>query len=111
MSKIFFYIKIYFVDPRQVLERVPLPSSLLEHCDQKIWLLQPRQVAAKMVAKRIAELKSSTLGQKVGYHVRFDNRTSDQTQLTVMTQGMFVRHLDRDPYIEDVEIVILDEFP
>ena len=87
-----------------------LPSRLLEYSNQKIWLLQPRQAAAKMVAKRIAELSNVKLGEEVGYHVRFENKTSETTQLTVMTQGMFVQHLHLDPYIEDVEIVILDEF-
>ena len=56
-----------------------LPKYLLENTDEKIWLLQPRQAAAKMVARRIAEIANVTLGEEVGYHVRFARKTSSST--------------------------------
>lgn len=78
--------------------------------DRKIFLLQPRRVAARSTAQRIAEERGWQLGGKVGYQVRFDGRVSDETALIVATEGILLRKLANDPMLEDVGTVILDEF-
>ncbi len=87
---------------------------LLEHLsslgDKKIVLLQPRRIAAKATATRIAQEHRWPLGGTVGYSVRFDSRTSQQTRLVVATEGILLRRLQADPILEDVGMVLLDEF-
>jgi ATP-dependent helicase HrpB len=78
--------------------------------DRRIQLLQPRRLAARSVAQRIAYEEEVQLGARVGYQVRFENRTSKQTQIVVSTEGILLRRLQDDPLIEDTAIVLLDEF-
>jgi ATP-dependent helicase HrpB len=76
----------------------------------KVFLLQPRRLAAVNVAARIAAENGWQLGQEVGYHVRFDRRVGRDTQLIVLTDGMFLQYLQQDPWLEGVATVIFDEF-
>ncbi|MCU0718353.1 MAG: ATP-dependent helicase HrpB [Pirellula sp.] len=78
--------------------------------DRRIQLLQPRRLAARSVAQRIASEEACQLGDRVGYQVRFENRTNQQTRIVVSTEGILLRRLQDDPLIEDVAIVLLDEF-
>lgn len=73
-------------------------------------LLEPRRVAARAVARRIADENAWKLGQEVGYQVRFERKVSAQTRLRVMTEGVLTRKLIDDPYLEGIRGVILDEF-
>ncbi len=73
-------------------------------------MLEPRRLAARAAASRIAEEQGWKLGGKVGYQVRFDNHTSRETELCVMTEGLLNRRLARDPQLKGVGLVILDEF-
>ena len=73
-------------------------------------MLEPRRLAARAAAKRIADEQGWNLGSKVGYQVRFENRTSKDTRLTVMTEGLLSRRLTRDPNLNGIGCVILDEF-
>ncbi|AMV30965.1 ATP-dependent RNA helicase HrpB [Pirellula sp. SH-Sr6A] len=89
--------------------------SLLEMISQsgtsgRIYLLQPRRLAARSVAERIAQESASTIGERIGYQVRFDHQISRNTQLIVATEGILLRRLQSDPALEDVSIVLLDEF-
>jgi ATP-dependent helicase HrpB len=77
---------------------------------QKILMLEPRRLAARASAHRIAVEQGWTLGGEVGYQVRFDNRTSKTTRLEVLTEGLLARRLQTDPELRDVGAVILDEF-
>lgn len=76
----------------------------------QILLIQPRRLAARSVASRLAGQLRTPLGDRVGYHVRFDRRFSPQTELLVMTTGMLLRRLTNDPLLDDVSCVIIDEF-
>lgn len=79
--------------------------------DKKILMLQPRRIAAKATAARIAEENSWNLGgDEVGYHVRFEKSFQKNTQLIIMTEGILSRRLIDDPELKDVACVILDEF-
>ena len=76
----------------------------------QIVLLQPRRLAARTAASRLAQLTGTQLGERVGYHVRFDRKASSRTQLLVMTTGMLLRRLQTDPLLESVSCVLIDEF-
>lgn len=76
----------------------------------RVIVLQPRRVAARAVARRIAEEHGWTPGREVGWHVRFDRRASAETRVLVVTEGMLTHYLDDDPLLTGVSTVILDEF-
>jgi ATP-dependent helicase HrpB len=78
--------------------------------DGKVCVLQPRRIAAAAVASRIAEERGGVLGQEVGYRVRFDSKVSALTRLEVVTEGILTRTLQRDPLLDGVGCVVLDEF-
>ncbi|QDV23749.1 ATP-dependent helicase HrpB [Aureliella helgolandensis] len=76
----------------------------------KILLVQPRRIAARAAAARIASEQGYQLGREVGYQVRFDNRTGPATRLTSLTPGILLRRLQLDSVLEDVSLILLDEF-
>ena len=73
-------------------------------------VLQPRRVAARSVASRMAHEQGWTVGREVGWHVRFDHRIAADTSIRVVTEGILTRQMVDDPSIEGVDLVILDEF-
>ena len=77
---------------------------------KKIYLLQPRRIAAKSVGERIACEQGSRIGQRIGYQVRFDSQVSRDTQLIIATEGVLLRRLQDDAALSDTSIVLLDEF-
>jgi ATP-dependent helicase HrpB len=93
--------------------RVPVAlvkSGLLGADHPNVVMLQPRRVAARAAAERIAQENGWRLGEEVGYHVRFDRRMSSHTRLRVLTEGILTRQLLDDPFLEGTGAVILDEF-
>ena len=78
--------------------------------DRQIVMLQPRRIAARAAAARISHERGTALGEFAGYEVRFDRRTSRNTRILAVTDGVFVRMLADDPLLERVGIVIFDEF-
>ena len=70
---------------------------------------QPRRIAARSVAERIAEELGSELGETVGYQVRFTDRTSKQSRVKVMTDGILLAELQRDRMLKRYDTVIIDE--
>ncbi len=70
---------------------------------------QPRRIAARSVAERIAEELGSETGDLVGYQVRFTDRTSESTRVLVMTDGILLAEMQRDPELRRYEVVIVDE--
>lgn len=90
-----------------------LPLELLKADwlgNKKIILLEPRRMAARSVAERMANLLGEEVGKTVGYRVRFDQRISEQTRIEVVTEGILTRRLQQDNTLEDVGMVIFDEF-
>lgn len=90
-----------------------LPLQLLEASwlqGKKIIMLEPRRLAARSVAQRMASLKGEKLGESVGYRVRFDTCVGKETILEVVTEGILTRMLQNDTALEDVGLVIFDEF-
>ncbi len=90
-----------------------LPLELLHEpwlAGQGVIMLQPRRVAARAVAARLAEGLGEEVGGTVGSRVRFESRVSARTRLEVVTEGILTRRLQRDPELAGVGLVILDEF-
>ncbi|EIM76510.1 ATP-dependent helicase HrpB, partial [Nitritalea halalkaliphila LW7] len=77
---------------------------------KKIVMLEPRRLATKAIAERLAALLDEPLGQTVGYAIRFERRSSEQTRLLVVTEGVLGRMLQADNALEDIGLVIFDEF-
>jgi len=73
-------------------------------------MLEPRRLAARAAAYRIAELRGETAGESVGYRMRGDTRVGPRTRIEVVTEGVLTRRLQRDPTLEGVGLVIFDEF-
>ncbi|HUR79371.1 MAG TPA: helicase-related protein, partial [Thermoanaerobaculia bacterium] len=73
-------------------------------------LLQPRRVAARTLARRIAAERNWTLGEEIGWQIRFERRFSARTQLLVATEGILTARLQSDPLLSDFAVVVLDEF-
>ena len=73
-------------------------------------LLQPRRVAARTLARRIASERRWTIGEEIGWQIRFERRFTDRTQLLVATEGILTARLQADPLLGDFRVVILDEF-
>ena len=93
--------------------RVPpalLADGLLAPEHPTLILLQPRRVAARASASRIAAEQGWDLGGRVGYQIRFEKRVGPTTRLKVVTEGILNRQLVGDPFLEGVGAVILDEF-
>ena len=114
-------LRQYLQDGNTVLLSAPpgagkstlLPLALLEESwlsGKKIILLEPRRLAARGVAMRMAELLGEEAGQTVGYRIRFETRISKVTRLEVVTEGILTRMLQSDQALEDVGLIIFDEF-
>jgi ATP-dependent helicase HrpB len=73
-------------------------------------LLQPRRVAARALARRIAMERGWTIGNEIGWQIRFERTFSDRTRLLVATEGILTARLQSDPLLSDFDVVILDEF-
>ena len=90
-----------------------LPLALLEEpwlMGKKIIMLEPRRLAARTIAARMASLWGDEVGKTIGYRIRFENRVSSNTRLEVVTEGILTRMLHHDNALEDVGLVIFDEF-
>ncbi len=90
-----------------------LPLTIMEGLPPgagKIVVLEPRRVAARQIAARMAWLLGEQVGQTVGYRIRFESRVSAATRIEVLTEGVLTRMLLDDPALEDVAVVVFDEF-
>jgi ATP-dependent helicase HrpB len=90
-----------------------VPLALLQEpwlAGRRILLLEPRRLAARAVATRMAQLLSERVGETVGWRMRLDTRVSRATRIEVVTEGVLTRMLQSDPALEGVGCVIFDEF-
>ena len=88
--------------PPRVLAELGVPLSVV--------VVEPRRVAARAAAARVAAERGWKLGDDVGYRIRFDDRTSASTRLLYVTEGVLLAWVQRDPFLEGVGAVIFDEF-
>jgi len=90
-----------------------VPLALLDQDwldGRKILLLEPRRMAARAAASRMAQLLGEVVGQTVGYRIRMDSCVSASTRIEVITEGILTHQLQRDPGLEEIGLVIFDEF-
>ncbi len=88
-----------------------LPLTMLSRGTQgRIVMLEPRRLAARQVALRMAQMLGEEVGQTVGYQIRFEKKISSKTRIEVVTEGILTRRLAEDPTLEGVGCVIFDEF-
>lgn len=90
-----------------------VPLALLDEtwlAGRKIIMLEPRRIAARAAATRMASLIGEQPGETVGYRVRQDSRVSARTRIIVLTEALLTRRLQDDPELKDVGLVIFDEF-
>jgi ATP-dependent helicase HrpB len=73
-------------------------------------ILQPRRLATRMLAKRVAEERGAQLGGEVGYQIRLDNVSSPHTRILFVTEGILLRQMLANPWLEGVSTLIFDEF-
>jgi ATP-dependent helicase HrpB len=78
--------------------------------DGPVILLQPRRVAARAIARRIADERGWTIGEEVGWQVRFERKFSPRTRLLVVTEGILTARLQQDPLLSGFRTIVLDEF-
>lgn len=90
-----------------------LPLALFEEtwlAGKKIIMLEPRRLATKSIAQRMADMLGEDVGKTVGYRIRFESAISNQTRLEVITEGILTRMMHQDNALEEVGLVIFDEF-
>jgi ATP-dependent helicase HrpB len=85
-----------------------LQSGLLG--DGQVVILQPRRLAARLLATRVAQELGVKLGREVGYQIRFENVTSPETKIRFVTEGVLLRQMIDDPEIKGVSVLLFDEF-
>jgi ATP-dependent helicase HrpB len=90
-----------------------LPLQLLSEpwlAGKKMIMLEPRRLAAKSVANRMASLLNEEVGETVGYRIRFESCVSNATRIEVVTEGILTRMIQRDMTLEGVGLILFDEF-
>lgn len=89
-----------------------VPQILLDHSgiEGEIVVLQPRRLAARLLAKRVASERGVKLGEEVGYQIRFENVVSARTRIRFVTEAILLRQILQDPSLKGVGAVIFDEF-
>ena len=90
--------------PQMILDAGLVPEG------QQVVVLQPRRVAARTVATRVAWERQVRLGAEVGYQVRFEDRIGDATRIAFITEGILLRWIQDDPRLSQIGVLIFDEF-
>lgn len=88
-----------------------LPLTLLQGADSgKVVVLEPRRLAVRQIAERMAAMLGEPVGKTVGYRVRFESKVSKDTRIEVLTEGILTRLLVEDATLDGVSVVVFDEF-
>ncbi|MGH8093272.1 MAG: ATP-dependent helicase HrpB [Chthoniobacterales bacterium] len=90
-----------------------VPQMLLDRGllgDGEVVILQPRRLAARLLAKRVAFERSGRLGDEVGYQIRFEKIASQKTRIRFVTEGILLRQLLQDPELPGITAILFDEF-
>jgi ATP-dependent helicase HrpB len=91
-----------------------IPQMLLHHgllgARGEVVVLQPRRLATRMLAKRVAEEVGTALGDRVGYQIRLESRVSEQTRIRFVTEGILLRQMSFDASLRGISAIIFDEF-
>ena len=104
------YSAVVITAPPGAGKSTVLPLTILEGMKGKGIVLEPRRLAARQIAERMASLLDESVGETVGYRMRFETKVSPRTRLEVITEGILTRMLVSDPTLDGVDFVIFDEF-
>jgi ATP-dependent helicase HrpB len=104
--------RLVLVAPTGSGKTTQVPQMLLDTglFQRRIVVLQPRRVAARTVAARVAWERHVKLGAEVGYQIRFEDRTSLGTRICFVTEGILLRWLQDDPHLCGIDAILFDEF-
>ena len=87
-----------------------VPQALINITDGEILVIEPRRLAARLSAMRVAEEQKCAVGTKVGYQMRFDHNITSATRIKFITEGLFPRLLQTTPMLDNVGAIVIDEF-
>jgi ATP-dependent helicase HrpB len=104
--------RLVLIAPTGSGKTTQVPQMLLDGgaCSGRIVVLQPRRVAARTVAARVAWERGGKPGGEVGYQIRFEDRTSLGTRICFVTEGILLRWLQGDPDLREISVILFDEF-
>lgn len=109
-------------DTGRLIVQAPTGSGKSTQIPQMLWahgllgekgevvVLQPRRLAARLLAKRVAEEAGTNLGQGVGYQIRLESRVSERTRIRFVTEGILLRQMSFDTQLKGVSAIVFDEF-
>lgn len=87
-----------------------IPLALFKSFSKKIIMLEPRRIATLSIANRISNLLNEEPGNTVGYRMYLESKISEKTKLEIVTEAILTKKIQNDPLLEDVSVVVLDEF-
>ncbi|MCH9740651.1 MAG: ATP-dependent helicase HrpB [Epsilonproteobacteria bacterium] len=105
--------KLVLQAPAGAGKTTALPLALLDEPwleGKQIIMLEPRRLAVRSSASRMAELLGEKVGQRIGYQIKMESVQSRETKILIVTEGILTRKLQHDPSLEDVALIIFDEF-
>ncbi len=113
-------VRAFEKQPRLILQAptgsgksTQVPQILLDHemlGRGQVVILQPRRLAARLLAARVAQERKVSLGDEVGFQIRFENVVSARTRIRFVTEGILLRQLIQDPELRGVSVILFDEF-
>ena len=112
-EKLLKYNRLVLQAPPGAGKTTALPLALLDEPwlqGKKIIMLEPRRLAVRSSAARMAEMLGEKVGETIGYQVKMDSVQSNKTKILIVTEGILTRKLQGDPSLEDVALIIFDEF-
>lgn len=104
--------RLVLVAPPGAGKTTVVPGAVLDQVGPEgaVWVLEPRRLAARLAATRVAKERGGRLGDEVGYRVRDEDRSSARTRILFVTEGILTRRLVVDPFLEGIGAVVIDEF-
>jgi len=107
------HTKLVLQAPPGAGKTTALPLALLDEPwlkGKKVIMLEPRRLAVRSSAARMAEMLGEKVGETIGYQVKMDSVQSKKTKILIVTEGILTRKLQSDPALEDIALIIFDEF-
>jgi ATP-dependent helicase HrpB len=101
---------VVLVAPPGAGKTTRVPPALADARQGRLVMLEPRRVAARAATRRIASENGWTVGREVGYQIRFERRFEERTPIVVVTEGILVRWLQADPFLDGIATLVFDEF-
>ncbi|MDP2314973.1 MAG: ATP-dependent helicase HrpB [Pseudomonadota bacterium] len=101
---------VVLVAPPGTGKTTRVPVAIAETVPGQVWVLEPRRIAARAAATRVAEERGEAVGEHVGYAMRLDRRAGPRTRVLYVTEALLGRRLAEDPTLAGIDAVVLDEF-